>query len=186
MIWKNYSHLENTHAFLSPSKYHWLNYDEEKLIRTYRNFRKISLGSKYHNLASNLIKLAVRLPNTSASLNSFVNDAIGFKMESEVTLYYSLNCYGTADAISFKDGILRIHDLKTGSSSASMNQLLIYAGLFVLDYEIKPKELKGVELRIYQNDEITEFSPSPKDIFGVASIIVKADKIINQLDKTVL
>jgi hypothetical protein len=130
--------------------------------------------------------MAVRLPNTPASLNSFVNDAIGFKMESEVVLYYSLNCYGTADAISFKDGVLRIHDLKTGTSPASMNQLLIYAGLFVLDYGVTNKELKGVELRIYQNDEVTEFSPLPKDVFDVSARIVKADKIINQLENMVV
>lgn len=186
MNWKSYSHLKNSHAFLSPSRYAWINYDEEKLVRTYNNFRKVSLGSKYHDLASRLIKMAIRLPNTAASINSFVNDAIGFRMDSEVILYYSLNCYGTADAISFKDGVLRIHDLKTGMSPASMNQLLIYAGLFVLDYQVKEKDLKGVELRIYQNDEVTEFSPVPRDVFDVAAIIVKADKIINQLDKTVL
>lgn len=188
MIWKNYSHLKNTHAFLSPSRYAWLNYSEGKLAQTYKNHKKISLGSKYHDLASKLINLAVRLPNTAASFNSFVNDAIGYKMDSEVLLYYSANCYGTADAISFTEGRLRIHDLKTGTSSvASMNQLLIYAALFVLDYGVSTRELKGAELRIYQNSEVTEFFPSPKDVFDVAGIIVQSDKIISKIDeKTVL
>ncbi len=188
MIWKNYSHLKNTHAFLSPSRHYWLNYSEEKLVQTYMNHRKVSMGSEYHNLASRLINLAVRLPNTAASFNSFVNDAIGYKMESEVLLYYSPNCYGTTDAISFNDGLLRIHDLKTGTSTnASMNQLLIYAGLFILDYGVSNRELKGVELRIYQNSDVTEFFPSPKDVFDVANTIVQSDKIIGKIDeKTVL
>lgn len=186
MNWKSYSHLKNSHAFLSPSKYHWLHYDESKLVTTYRNFKKISLGSQYHDIASRLIKLAIRLPPNGATLNSFVNDAIGYKMESEMVLYYSPNCYGTADAISFRDGVLRIHDLKTGSSNASMDQLMIYAALFVLDYAVSNKELKETVLRIYQNDEIIEFNPSTKDVFTVVSIIIRADKIINQLEKTIL
>lgn len=187
MIWKNYSHLKNNHAFLSPSRYHWLNYSEDKLVQTYKNYKKISLGTEYHDVASRLISLAIRLPNTAASFNSFVNDAIGYKMDSEVMLYYSPNCYGTADAISFTNGLLRIHDLKTGSSGTSMNQLLIYAGLFVLDYGVSTRELKGIELRIYQNSEVTEFFPSPKDVFDVVAVIVRSDKIIGKIDeKTVL
>lgn len=184
MIWKAYSHLKNTHAFLSPSRHYWLNYSEDKLVQTYKNHKKAALGTEYHGLASRLINLAVRLPNTAASFNSFVNDAIGFKMNSEVLLYYSPNCYGTADAISFNDGLLRVHDLKTGiSSNASMNQLLIYAALFVLDYDVSIKELKGVELRIYQNSEVTEFFPSPKDVFDVVTVIVQSDKIISKIDE---
>lgn len=80
MIWKDYLHLKNTHAFLSPSRHYWLNYSPEKLIQTYKNHKKVTLGTKYHDLASRLITLAVRLPNTAASFNSFVNDAIGYKM----------------------------------------------------------------------------------------------------------
>lgn len=183
MIWKDYSHLKNTHAFLSPSKHYWLNYSEDKIVSTYKNFKKISLGTEYHEIASRLIKLAIRLPNTAASFNSFVNDAIGYKMESEVLLYYSPNCYGTADAISFSNGILRIHDLKTGSAPASVDQVLIYAALFCLDYGVDPKELQRVELRIYQNSEVTEFFPLPEEVFRVVSAIVKADKIIKTIEE---
>ncbi len=179
MIWKNYSHLEGTHAFLSPSKHYWLNYSEEKLITSYRNFKKIALGTRYHALAAELIKLAVRLPNTSATFNSFVNDAIGFKMKPEVLLFYSVNCYGTADAISFYDGVLRIHDLKTGSSRSSMNQLLIYAGLFCLDYKMKPKDINEIILRIYQEEEVLEYVPTVGDVFDVVERIVEADRIIS-------
>jgi len=182
MIWKSYSHLKNTHAFLSPSKHYWLNYNQEKLITTYENFKKVALGTQYHALASELIVLAVRLPNTAASLNSFVNDAIGFKMESEVLLYYSMNCYGTTDAISFSDGVLRIHDLKTGKAPGSIDQLLVYAALFCLDYVVEPKEIKEIHLRLYQNEEILELSPTVKDIYDVVSRIQEADKIIKSID----
>lgn len=34
--------------------------------------------------------------------------------------------------------MLRIHDLKTGISPVHMDQLLIYAALFCLEYKIKP------------------------------------------------
>lgn len=182
MNWKDYSHLKNTHAFLSPSRHYWLNYTPEKLIQHYENFKKIALGTQYHALAAELINLAVRLPNTAATFNSFVNDAIGFKMKSEVILYYTDNCYGTADAISFFDGILRIHDLKTGKAPSSMNQLLIYAGLFCLDYDIEPREIKEIWLRLYQNEEVVEFSPTVKDVFDVVSRIQEADKIIQNLN----
>lgn len=182
MNWKNYSHLKGKHAFLSPSRYHWLRYDEDKLVTTYRNHKKAALGTKYHALASEMIKLAIRLPNTDASFNSFVNDAIGFKMDSEVMLYYSPNCYGTADAIAFHDSRLRIHDLKTGMSPGSMAQLLIYAGLFCLDYALKPDELDSVVLRIYQDKELFEYAPSVDEIFDVVRKIVDSDKVLLSID----
>ena len=182
MNWKSYSYLENTHAFLSPSKYHWLNYTSEKLVLTYENYKKIALGTQYHKLAAELITFAVRLPNTSASFNSFVNDAIGFKMKAEVLLFSSDNCYGTADAISFSNGVLRIHDLKTGQSPGSINQLIIYAGLFCLDYAIEAREVEEIHLRLYQNEEITEFSPTIEAVFDVVSRIEESEKIIENIN----
>lgn len=181
MNWKSYSHLRGTHAFLSPSKYHWLNYSPEKLITAYENYRRIKLGTRYHKVAEELILLFIRLPNTAESLNSFVNDAIGFQMKPEVVLYYSPHCYGTVDAISFHDGVLRIHDLKTGHTPAAMQQLMVYAGLFVLDYEIDPRELKEIVLRIYQNEEIFEAKPEPSEIKYISEQIKLADQLINDL-----
>lgn len=181
MIWKNYSHLKNTHAFLSPSRHYWINYTPDKLITTYENHRKVQLGTMYHTLAEQLISLAVRLPNTSATFNTFVNDAIGFRMKPEVVLYYSENCYGTADAISFHEGVLRIHDLKTGASPGSLNQLLIYAGLFFLDYAVDPREIKEIHLRIYQNEEVLEYNPRVEDILDIVEKIKEANRIIEEL-----
>ena len=124
------------HAFLGASRYHWLKYDEEKLIQAYKNHRAAALGTELHELAEKCIKLKQKLPKDKKTLNLYVNDAIGFKMTTEQTLYYSPNCFGTADAISFRDNYLRIHDLKTGVSPASPIQLDIYVALFCLEYKV--------------------------------------------------
>ena len=130
MNFNRHSHLEGQHAFLSASKYHWINYDEEKLISTFIKFQAIQKGTELHELASNLIRLGVKLPKSNKTLNLYVNDAIGFKMEPEQVLYYSDNCFGTADTISFRKDMLRIHDLKSGESPASIKQLMVYNALF--------------------------------------------------------
>ena len=183
MLWKNYSHLRGKHAFLSASRHHWINYDTDKLVTSYWNYKKAALGTKFHEVAADLISLAVRLPNTDASLNSFVNDAIGFKMSPEVMLYYSPNAYGTADAISFHKGVLRIHDLKTGVSPGSMNQLMIYAGLFCLDYSVKAEELVEIILRIYQDSEVIKYHPTTEELFRIVQKIIEFDKVLIDLDE---
>lgn len=178
MIWKNYSHLRNTHAFLAPSRRAWINYSEDKLIESYLNHQKAALGTKLHKFAEDAINLKRRQPNTTESLNAFVNDAIGFGMSPEVVLYYSPLAYGSADAIGYENHILRIHDLKTGRSPGSIEQLMIYAALFLLDYKESPKE---IYLKIYQNDEITEYDPSLEEINEIADIIVASDKLLSRL-----
>lgn len=111
----------------------------------------------------------------------YVNDAIGYKMTPEQLLYYSENCFGTADSISFRKKFLRIHDLKTGEIPAHMEQLLIYAALFCLEYNIKPYELDGVELRIYQSDDIIYMNPEADEIVPIMSKIVTGDRIIARI-----
>ena len=115
----------------------------------------------------------------------YINDAIGFRMTPEQVLYFSENCFGTADAISFrkeKDNgeTLRIHDLKTGEIPAKMDQLKIYAALFFLEYGIKPGEI-FTELRIYQSSDIDIFNPTPEDILPIMDKIQRFDKIINRI-----
>ena len=110
----------------------------------------------------------------------YVNDAIGFKMTPEQVLYYSEFAFGTADAISFRNNMLRIHDLKTGVTPAHMEQLLIYAALFCLEYNHKPGEIK-MELRLYQNDEIVHHEPTAEDIAPIMDKVVSFDKIIRQI-----
>jgi hypothetical protein len=107
----------------------------------------------------------------------YVNDAIGYRMTSEQVLYYSDNAYGTADCISFRNDKLRIHDLKTGVTPASVKHLEVYAALFCLDYRFKPNEFES-ELRIYQNDEVQIYDADPDSIFHIMDRIITFDKRI--------
>ena len=129
-----YSHpdLIGKHAFLSPSSYHWLKYDENKLIATYTNLLAKERGTELHEFAASCIRLGQKLPKSQRTLNMYVNDAIAYRMKPEQPLFYSENAFGTADSISFYNDILRIHDLKTGQTPASIHQLEIYEGKFAL------------------------------------------------------
>ena len=115
------------------------------------------------------------------NLVPYVNDAIGYKMESEIKLKYSDLCFGTADAIGVRRNWLRIHDLKTGVSPASMDQLLCYAGLFFLEYkrDYRPQTMK-VELRIYQNQEVLINSPTSEEIKTVMDKIIHGDAVLSK------
>lgn len=181
MKWKTYSSaLTGSHAFLAPSRYYWLNYDEDKLRDSFANHKRAALGSQYHSLAERLITMAVRLPDNGNAFNAYVNDAIGFSMKPEQLLFYSEYCYGTADAIHYDDaaGVLRIHDLKTGVTPGNIEQLMIYAALFVLDYGIRPSE---TILRIYQGEDVVEYTPELEEIQEIATKIVDADRLLTAL-----
>lgn len=174
--------LKNKHAFLSPSNYHWLNYTDEKLIKVYRGYQSVNRGTELHELAAKCIKLGVKLPSSRKTLNMYVNDAVGYGMIPEQILYYSDNCFGTADAILFKKNLLRIHDLKTGLTKASMSQLEIYAALFCLEYSYKPSDIR-MELRLYQSDEVDVYEPPAGDIAYVMDKIVTLDRIVEELKR---
>lgn len=180
MIFNKHSSFEGQHAFLGASNYHWVNYDEGKLLRTYYTQQAKIRGTQLHELACQLIKLGVRLPDTGDTLNMYVNDAIDFNMVPEQILYYSKFAFGTADSISYKSGILRIHDLKTGVSRVSMMQLRIYAALFCLEYDVSPKEIY-TELRIYQSGEVLSEEPEPDDIFHIMDKIVVFDEKLQEI-----
>lgn len=183
MNFNKHSDLENEHAFLGGSKYHWVNYDEEKLDSAYLKFMAIEKGIQLHALAKSLIELGVKLPKSKRSFNQYVNDAIGFRMTPEQTLFYSYNAFGTADAICFRENFLRIHDLKTGVTAVSMRQLEIYAALFCLEYTVNPVEIV-MELRIYQTDnDVVAHNPLPEDISYIMNKIVLFDKKIDKLKK---
>lgn len=180
MKFKNHSDLEGQHAFLSASKYHWINYDEEKLSSAYLKHLATLKGTELHDIACKCIRLGVKLPDNEKTLNRYVNDAIGFKMVPEQVLYFSENCFGTADTISFRKNKLRIHDLKTGVSPTSIHQLEIYTALFCLEYGYKPEQIE-IELRIYQSDDIFVSIPDPAMINLIIDKIVKFDKQIEKL-----
>ena len=137
-------------------------------------------GTELHALASQLIKFKQRLPRSNKTLNRFVNDAIGYRMASEQVLFYSMNCFGTADAILFKNNLLRVHDLKTGVSKTSFLQLDVYTALFCLEYKIEPEKI-GIETRIYQNDDVRIEIPEPDLIREIMAKIIVFDKKINEI-----
>lgn len=174
--------LEGQHAFLGASNYHWINYDLDKLYNAYLNYQMKEQGTRIHAFAKDAINLRIKLPKSPKTLNMYVNDAIGYHMIPEQMLYYSDNCFGTCDAISFNRNLLRIHDLKTGVTPASMNQLLVYTALFCLEYHYQPTDI-DIELRIYQFDEVEVFSPNPSDVIDLMSKIITFDKEIEKIKR---
>lgn len=180
MLFNTHSNLAGQHAFLSASKYHWVNYDDEKLDRVFLAAMAAQKGTELHALAHDLIRLGVKLPRSPKALNAYVNDAIGYRMKSEQILYYSDNAFGTADTIAFRRDFLRIHDLKTGVTPTSHKQLEVYAALFCLEYRFKPFDIT-MEFRIYQNDEIRVFEGDPEVIAHIMDKIISFDKRIQAI-----
>lgn len=183
MDFNDHSKLVGLHSFLSASNYHWTNYTQDQLVERYRTSQAATRGTALHALANDLITLGVRLPKTKSTMNAYVNDAIGFKMIPEQVLFYSPNCFGTADTISFRNGKLRIHDLKTGVIPGKVRQLEVYTAMFCLEYDFKPSEI-DIELRIYQSDEIVFHIPELDTLVRIMDQIVTFDKIIEKLKES--
>ena len=182
MNWNDHSKLEGLHAFLGASSCSWLNYSEEQLEKRYHSAMAKTIGTRLHEFAKEAIELGIQLKRCNKTLNMHVNDAISYRMTPEVVLYYSENCFGTADAISFspKTKMLRIHDLKTGATSVHMGQLEIYAALFCLEYGHDPSSI-SIELRIYQNNDCQKHVPEPQVIKDIMDKIIYFDKLIDQI-----
>jgi len=180
MNFNQHFELQGQHALLSASTYSWTNYDLDKLEIWFARQLAKQEGTALHDLAATLIKFGQRLPESSKTLNCYVNDAISYRMTPEQVLAYSRNCFGTADAISFRDNLLRIHDLKTGVTKASMRQLEVYAALACLEYDLKPGEIK-MELRLYINDEVQIHEPDVMVIAQIMSTIVTFDRRIEEM-----
>lgn len=166
MDFNRHSNLKGAHAFLSASKPHWVNYDDEHFDRVFDTYSAAQRGTELHDLAKRMIDLGVRLPKSEKTLNMYVNDAIGFRMVTEQPLFVDWNCFGTVDAICFRMNILRIHDLKTGLGKCKVTQLEIYAAMFCLEYDKNPNDIE-IELRIYQNDGVHIFEGDPRRIFEI-------------------
>lgn len=180
MIFNQHSELAGKHAFLSASKYSWINYDEEKLVATFDKHMTAARGTRLHALAHDLISLGVKLPNTAQTLNMYVNDCIGYRMKTEQVLFYSWNAFGTADAIDFRDRVLKIFDLKNGVTPTKETQLEIYAAFFCLEYKVRPAEIE-FDLRIYQNDEIYQYDTDPERIIYIMGRVVEFNNIIESM-----
>ena len=181
MVFNKHTNLEGLHAPFGASRSSWLRYNDDKVIQTYQNMRAAEMGTRLHEWAKSTIDLGIKQPRSKKTIYAYVNDAIGFKMETEVVLFYSERFFGTADAISFRNNFLRIHDLKTGTTPVHIEQLEIYAALFCLEYKVKPSSIK-IELRIYQNDEILVHEPTPEDIINIMDKIVHLNKLLENYE----
>lgn len=209
MNWNTHSNLIGKHALFSPSGYHWLNYDSEaedfseQVFKKYRGQFLTTAGTVLHDYAEKRIRYRLRMYKADKNnvlmylldagipisvidldfifenLMHYVNDAIGFQMEPEVVLFYSDNCFGTTDAIYFRNKELRIHDYKSGVIPAHIEQPLIYSALFCLEYGIKPMDI-STHLRIYQANEIVEDEPEAETIQDVMNKIITLDKIVSK------
>ena len=181
MKFHEYSSLEGMHAPFCPSQSSWLRYDDDKAVEVITNKKAAEMGTRLHQWAKDTIDLGLKQPRSKKTLYAYVNDAIGYKMDTEVVLFYSPRFFGTADAICFRNNFLRIHDLKTGKTPVHMEQLEIYAALFCLEYQVKPGEI-DMELRIYQNNEIIIHNPTAEDILPIMDKIVHLDKLLESIE----
>lgn len=205
MIFNRHSNLPSEHAFLSASKYQWLSYTDEQLAEKYTNSYATVIGTALHELAKTLIDGRIKVAKSDKKMllvhllgkgiprsvididryfenfAHYVNDCIGYSMSTEVTLYYSENCFGTADAICMRNGVLRISDYKSGLLPAKMEQLMIYAALFFLEYKQYSVDLTAVELSIFQGEEVLYDEPPAEEIKAVMQRIIEANKVISQL-----
>lgn len=208
MQWNNHSQFEGMHAFLGASNYHWINWNTDVLHQRYYSQYATEIGTTIHELARDCIRSRMKLTKHDkhlvemslyhagipkeaydsemilTNLIPFVNDAIGYHMSSEVILFYSIECFGTTDAIVFneKDKILRIHDLKTGQVPAHIEQLFIYAALFCLEYHKDPRTFK-TELRFYQNLEVLIHNPEAEEIIKYMDLIKSRVQILQSYNE---
>lgn len=184
MQFNRHTNLNGLHAPFSPSQSSWLRYDDDRALEVYSNRKAAELGTRLHAWAAETIQLGQKQPKSKKTICMYINDAIGFKMDTEVVLFYSERFFGTADAISFRNNTLRIHDLKTGKTGKiedHMEQLEIYAALFCLEYRVKPSDI-SIELRVYKNDEVLVHNPTVEDIVPIMDKIVHLNKLLENIE----
>lgn len=190
MIFNNHYKLEGLHAPFPASKASWLRYDDEKAKEAYEKRKAAELGTRLHSWAKETIDLGIKQPRSNKTLYAYVNDAIGFKMSTEVVLFYTERFFGTADAISFRKdpktgrNRLRIHDLKTGvvgKPDAHFEQLKVYAALFCLEYSFKPSDI-DISLGVYKKDEVVFCEPDPEEIKYIMNKIIHLDKLLINIE----
>lgn len=193
MNWNNHYKLEGKHALLGASKSGWINDEDDQFRQRVVSYYASTIGTLLHEIAKKYISHGFKMHKYDKSsivldlidsgiperiidildfdlmfinLMAYVNDAVGYRLSPEVLLYYSDRSFGTADTIGYfdKDKILRVHDLKTGKTPAKIEQLLIYAAWCCLEYKLKPEDLNGTDLRIYQLGEVLIHQPSPEEL----------------------
>ena len=82
-----HSNLEGLHAPFSASQSSWLRYSDEKAIEVYTNKKAAEMGTRFHQWAKDTIDLGIKQPRSKKTIYAYVNDAIGFKMSTEVVIY---------------------------------------------------------------------------------------------------
>lgn len=194
MQWNDHFNLRNRHAVLAPSNHSWTNYDDEKLIFRFDSEQRKNIGTDLHEWAENTILLHQRMKKLGmtpdliqkrpkTTIQMYMSDAVKYDMRVEQPLSYDDKyCFGTADSIILDGNILRIHDLKTGETPASMDQLIKYAALFCLEYRYDPNQLI-FELRIYQTDEIAIYKAPPEEIIAMMNLIVHDCEILSKHER---
>lgn len=158
--------------------------NKRELMRSFKSYIYQKYYSEIYGLSAfgeKLLKNMKYVPAESyATVIGYINDAISFKMKPEERLRYSENFFGTADAIKDLGDTLIIFDLKTGTASPHVEQLLIYAALYCLANSKNPEQM-NFELRLYQGNDIFVATPSAEDIRPIMETIVEFDKIMNRL-----
>ena len=209
MNFRRHSELEGKHAILSASTWRWVNDDIESLTKRICSQYLSTIGTILHDIARKHIKHRIKLnkydkknvmlelvdqgipPMVIDAINFdsvyenfmlYVNDCVAFKMTPEVVLRYSNNFFGTADAIKYDEEthFLRIHDYKSGTTPAHIEQLMIYVALFCLEYAIKPTSIQ-CELRIYQLPEPIIYEPTPEEITQIIERIITFDNFMTKM-----
>lgn len=155
--------VADRHAFLSPSKYSWMRYDEEKLDRVWLTRLAAVRGTEEHEYAAMAIRLGRRQPANGDTLNMYINDCIRWKMTPEVALVGNEHFFGHADAAGFRKNVFRVSDYKSGVTATSMDQPKCYVAAFCMEYDLSPFDF-AAEMRIYQNGEIREELADPHEI----------------------
>ena len=209
MNFNKHLNLEGQHALLGASKFYWIDDDEDSFLKRMRSSYVTTIGTLLHDIARKHIKHSFKLAKGDkrsvllelidkgipariidemdfdalySNLSTYVNDAIGYKMQPEVVLRYSDYCFGTTDAINFNESkkFLRIHDYKSGSTPAHIEQLMIYEALFCLEYKYKPGDIES-ELRIYQSNDVLIHNPTPDEILPIIEKMIQFDKFIREI-----
>lgn len=217
MIWNRHYKLEGQHAgILGASRPTWALEEDEQFRQRVLSYYASTIGTLMHGIAKKYISHKFKMHKYDKSsvvldlldsgipdciidildfdsmfinLMTYINDCVSYGMDAEILLYYSDNCFGTTDAIGYFDRskCLRVHDLKTGKTQAKIEQLLVYAALFCLEYKVKPEELNEIELRIYQLCEVLVHKPSSDEVRYFMNRIQQRDQDLNEfLERGVL
>ena len=160
-----------------------LNSIDDFIFKKYYDERSDRVTKEGQRILVCLKRMVKQYPEMLDTIRAYVNDAIGYKMYTEVVLYYTQDFFGTADTLIFneKERLLRIHDLKTGVSVAHIEQLMGYAALFCLEQHIDPLSI-SYELCIYQGNDILVATPDGSDVKTFVDQYIAFDKAISNFE----